>query len=346
MTPSRGPGQRAIPEFRRRSVHVSEDALVRTKLLEPASEMPLMIVPAVLGVDLPIWAARNRPLVEQLLSRHGGVLFRGFEVASPDAFASFVAAVSDGALEYNERSSPRSEVIKNIYTSTEYPPSESIFLHNENSYQRTWPSKIAFYCDVPAATGGETPIADCRIVYHAIHPEIRERFAEKGWMYVRNFSERLGLPWQTVFQTRDHDKVDEYCSKNGISTEWLPGGGLRTHARRDAVVRHPRTGEWIWFNHAVFFHVSTLEAAIREPLLAAFSERDLPAHSFYGDGSPIEPATVEALRAAYRSATIAFPWQRGDVLLLDNMLVAHGRSSFTGSRRVLVCMADPWPPPA
>ena len=47
------------------------------------------------------------------------------------------------------------------------------------------------------------------------------------------------------------------------------------------------------------------------------------------------------LREAYRRETVSFPWQKGDLLMLDNMLVAHGRAPFSGPRQILVGMAEP-----
>jgi len=51
---------------------------------------------------------------------------------------------------------------------------------------------------------------------------------------------------------------------------------------------------------------------------------------------------IDEIRKAYDSETVKFDWQRGDLLLVDNMLVAHGREPFTGDRRVLVAMAEPF----
>ncbi len=326
---------------RRRSIGLTLENLIETRTLTPLGELPLVISPRVPGLDLAVWAADQRGFVEASLLRHGGILFRGFAIDQPQKLETFIHAISGEALEYRERSSPRSAVEGRIYTSTDYPPTHSIFLHNENSYQTVWPLKIFFCCQTPAAEGGETPIADCRRVLAGMDPAVRDRFIDKGWMYVRNFGDGLGLDWPTVFQTSDKAAVEEHCRKSGIQVEWKAGDRLRTRAIRPAVTRHPKSGEMLWFNHATFFHVSTLAPDIRRALRAEFTDDELPANTYYGDGSPIEPETLDHLRRLYEQETLCFPWEKGDVMLLDNMVVAHGRSPFRGERKILVGMAEP-----
>jgi alpha-ketoglutarate-dependent taurine dioxygenase len=315
--------------------------LVKTETLPGGGGLPLLVTPAAEGVDLVQWAARNRSFIDEELPRHGGILFRDFRLREPADMERVIAEISGAALEYRERSSPRSAVHGNIYTSTEHPPSQPIFLHNENSYQQVWPLKIFFFCHTPAPAGGATPIADCRRVLARIDPAVRDRFVAKGWMVQRNFGDGFGLSWRTVFQTEDRGQVEEHCRANGITCEWRDGDRLRTRAVRPALARHPRSGEAIWFNHLTFFHVSTLEPLVRELLLEELEESELPANSYYGDGTPIEDGVVEHLRQAYRQETVAFAWERGDLLLLDNMLVAHGREPFNGERKILVGMTEP-----
>lgn len=330
-----------LGKTKRRPIGLSSEDLIDSRRLFPESDLPLLVSPRVPGLDLAVWAAGHRAFIEDRLLQHGGILLRGFDVDRPQRLEAFIHAVSGEPLEYRERSSPRSAVEGRIYTSTDYPPAHSIFVHNENSYQSTWPLKIFFCCRTPAAEGGETPIADCRRVFAAIDREVRDRFAAKGWMYLRNFGDGLGLDWRTVFQTSDKAAVEEHCRKSGIEVEWRAGDRLRTRAVRPAVTRHPKTGEPLWFNHATFFHVSTLAPDIREALLAEFAEDDLPANTYYGDGSPIEPSTLDHLRALYDRETVRFPWLEGDLLLLDNMMCAHGRAPYRGERSILVGMAEP-----
>jgi alpha-ketoglutarate-dependent taurine dioxygenase len=312
--------------------------------LEPPADGPLPAVarPTLRGVDLCAWAGANRDRIQAALLRHGAIRFRDFSVGSAPEFERFIRAVSGQPLPYIERSSPRSPVSGHIFTSTEYPAEHEIFLHCENSYQSIWPLKIFFYCEAPAEQGGETPIADTRRILQRISPHVRRKFNEKGVMYVRNFDAGIGLPWQTVFQTEDRSTVEQYCSRAGIKCDWHGGDRLRTTQVRKAIQTHPITGEHVWFNHAVFFHVSTLEPAIQHALQTSCSEEALPNNTYYGDGSPIEPEVLSHLRAVYNEQTFSFQWRENDILMLDNMLAAHGRYAYRGPRKILVGMTEPY----
>ena len=303
--------------------------------------LPVIIRPTVDGVDLTMWAEGNRAFVDSHLATHGALLLRGFDGADLSGLAKFVKAVSGDLLEYHERSSPRTHVSDNIYTSTEHPAHQSIFFHNENSYAHTWPLKLFFLCSVAPEAGGETPIADCRQIHRALDATVRDTFARKRVMYVRNFSDELGLSWQTVFGTTDRDAVGAMCRDAGYEIEWAGKNALRTRRVGQAVARHPRSGELSWFNHATFFHVSTLEPDVRDALLEQYGEDSLPNNTYYGDGSPIEPSVLDHLRETYASAKVMLPWQQGDVMLVDNLLVAHAREPFEGPRRIHVAMSEP-----
>jgi alpha-ketoglutarate-dependent taurine dioxygenase len=160
-------------------------------------------------------------------------------------------------------------------------------------------------------------------------------------MYLRNFGDGLGLTWEQVFRTGDRAVVEAYCRSAGIEFFWKDDNRLRTRQVRPAIVKHPLSGEAVWFNQAALFHVTTLEPTVRERLLAEFDEEDLPLNSYYGDGSSIEPSVLDEVREAYRREAVTFPWRKGDVLMLDNVLVAHGRSAFAGHRQIVVGMAEP-----
>lgn len=77
-------------------------------------------------------------------------------------------------------------------------------------------------------------------------------------------------------------------------------------------------------------------------MLSSFREEDLPLNAYYGDGSQIEDDVLDEIRDAYQQEKVVFTWQEGDILMLDNMLMAHGRTPFVGARKVLFGMAEPF----
>ncbi|MBT3533627.1 MAG: hypothetical protein HN478_07105, partial [Rhodospirillaceae bacterium] len=156
--------------------------------------------------------------------------------------------------------------------------------------------------------------------------------------YVRNYHEGFDLDWRVVFQTEDPAAVAAYCTEHDIEFTWLPDGRLRTSQICQAVARHPGTGERVWFNQAHLFHPSALGPDVQQDLLDIFGEEELPRNACFGDGAAIDAALLESVRQAFADAAHVFDWQAGDVMILDNMLAAHGRRPFTGPRQVLVSM--------
>jgi alpha-ketoglutarate-dependent taurine dioxygenase len=326
---------------KRRSITFSQEALVREGFLRTDTRLPLLLESAVDGLSLIGWTRSNRDFIERKLLSIGAILFRGFKDRTVEEFEEFMTVVAGELLEYSYRSTPRTQVSGRIYTSTEYPQHQTIPLHNEMSYSRNWPMVLGFFCVEVPAEGGETPIADSREVFKRIDPAIRERFRQKNVMYERNYGDALDLTWQNVFQTEDRVKVEEFCRQADIEFEWRNDDRLRTSQVCQAVASHPRTNDTVWFNQAHLFHVSSLKSEIRDSLLA-FSEDQLPRNAFYGDGSAIDDSDLDQIRAAYNGEAVVFGWEKGDVLIVDNMLVAHGRSPYRGARKIVVGMGQPY----
>lgn len=314
--------------------------------LEPIQGTRLLLQVDTKGTKVLDWAQENRDHVGRLVAENGALLIRGLRLLGSNQFGSLVSTLFGAELlQYKYRSTPRTELRGNVYTATEYPAHEVIPQHNENAYSRNWPKRIGFFCLLPSATGGETPIADSRVVYQKIDPAVRTEFEEKGVMYVRNYSD-LDLPWSEVFQTDDPKEVERYCGEHDIECEWLDETRLRTKQVNPASIDHPDTGERVWFNQAQLFHVSSLPKDIRETLLDSLGEENLPRNCFFGDGSPIDPHSLDVVRRAYEETKIKFQWQKNDLMLLDNVLYSHGREAFTGERRILTGMACPDRSPA
>ena len=304
----------------------------------------LMELPVVIESDcdseVTVWARSHREVIEEKLRSPGALLLRGFNIYTESDFREAVAVVCGEPLSYSYRSTPRTSVAPGIYTATEYPAGLSIPLHNENAYQRDWPLLLFFFCVYPAERGGQTPLADTLKVTNRIDAKVRETFLRKQVKYIRNYRGDIDLPWQTVFQTESAADVEEYCRSQDIAYEWTPNGTLRTSQVCHAFAEDPRTGARVWFNQAHLFHPSSLDLRTREELFARFDEKDLPRNATYGDGSPIEADALANIRRAFEREATSFDWEAGDLLILNNMRVSHGRTPFSGKRRVLAAMGQ------
>lgn len=327
-------------DIKPRAITSSQDLIRFTQV--NAQTLPLVVEPSYKHVDLMEWVRNNAELLEAKLLEYGGLLFRGFGLSTQAHFEQFLKALAVPLMHYMEGATPRTELGDRIYTSTEFPPDRTISIHNELCYVTTWPMKIFFYCVKPADRGGETPIGDVRKVFKRIRPETMSRFKEQGWMLLRNFGDGFGLPWQKSYHVADKAALEDYFRGAKVSFEWRGADHLRTRQVRPAIATHPKTGETVWFNHIGFWHLSSLGSDLRERFLEEFTEQGLPFNTYYGDGSPIEDSVIDELRQAYDAETVACPWQAGDLLMLDNMLVAHGRNPFAGTRRVLTAMGEPF----
>ncbi|MEU9047270.1 MULTISPECIES: TauD/TfdA family dioxygenase [unclassified Kitasatospora] len=293
--------------------------------------------PAAGGLDIAQWATEHRPHLMDALATYGAVLVRG--VVHEAALLNEVAGRIGGELlTYNERSTPRTQVSGNVYTSTEYPAAQTIVQHNESAYSDGYPLWLFFASTVAAETGGETPLADSRAVARRLPASLVGRFRAKGVLYTRAYREGMGLTWQESYQTEDRAKVEEYCRSHGIEWTWTEDG-LRTRHRRPALITDPRTGEESWFNQAHLFHSSNLPKETREALEEMFDPEDMPRGAYYGDGTPIPDEELDLVRQAFEDSAFAFPWVEGDLLMVNNLLVSHGRRPYTGKRTTLVAMA-------
>jgi Taurine catabolism dioxygenase TauD, TfdA family len=323
----------------RQPVLVDTESVVRMVAMGDAG-LPLCIEPTLPGIDAAAWIANHCSSLEPLLARHGAILFRGFGVSDQIAFRNVVAATGSKLMNYAEKATPRDDLGLGVYTSTRFPKEYPIAPHNELSYVRTWPGRVFFGCITPAATGGETPLVDVRRTLARIAPDVADEFRRRGWQLVRTFGAGIGPSWQYSYGIDTVEALEAYFAEFDVAWQWLAHGWLQTRQIRPAIHRHPATREEVWFNHIAFWHCSSLEKSVRQRFEADFGPQLFPYNTYYGDGAVIPDEVADHLRDAYAAEMVSFPWERGDFLMIDNTLVAHGRSCFTGERLVLAAMGD------
>lgn len=289
------------------------------------------------------WYKENTAYIEEQLLKKGAILLQGAAVYSVPEFETVTGAIGTKFRNYVDGSYPRRNLKGHVYISTEYDPAFDITLHNELSYSVKWPSRLFFGSIIPAAVGGETPLADSRKVLEVMEPALLEEFERKQIRYVRNLhaGDGLGPTWMDTFETEDRKVVEKHCDEIEIEYHWKDNGGLKLIHTRPATRRYPVTGEKVWFNQADQFHPSHFKKEVYETLmlLADFNEEELPLYACFGDGTRISEEKIKAVIDTINSIAVVRPWVKGDFVVVDNMLVAHGRKSYTGDRQTVVSMA-------
>ncbi|MBT2323907.1 TauD/TfdA family dioxygenase [Variovorax paradoxus] len=304
------------------------------------------------------WLIEYREALDADVAAHGGVLVRGFDaLGDAEAFAQALHATGSQLMDYVGGTSPRKKVTGRILTATEVPGSYSIPLHQEMSYTDGAPCRIAFFCETPASSDGCTTVGDMRAITRAIDPSVVDRFLSHGGLQLRrnlplpqHVDKRPGVPksWPEVFNTQDPVEAQSQARARGWRFEWQSDGSMTLWQEiRPALKRHPGTGDEVWFNQVHIFapaaamawakHDGRLDMADRLERAMRDTPHQLDCFVF-ADGSDIPDE--DALHVYEVLDRLAEPlhWQRGDLLILDNVLTGHGRKSFVGERRVLTAL--------
>ena len=285
------------------------------------------------------WAAEHRDALRAAVTEHGSLLVRGLTPRDPTE-AEAIFRELGALMTETEGFAERQVYAQGVYSASKWPPNQPMCVHHELSYAVEVPSLMLFACLKPATRGGATPVADAAAVLEALPADLVERFERVGWLLVRNYNDDIGTSLTMAFGTEHRGEIERYCCANAIEFEWRAGGALRTWQRRSALVRHPLTGRRSWFNQVAFLSEWTMNSEVREYLVEEYGQDGLPFNTRFGDGNPIDADVVDLINETYEANTVRAPWEAGDVLLVDNIRMAHGREAFEGSREVIVGMAD------
>lgn len=305
---------------------------------------------------LELLRAERESLRKQLL-QHGGLLFRGWPLQSAQDFSLAIEALGAGSsVNYIGGDSPRRKVTGAVYTSTEAPPPLKIPLHNELSFVRHYPKHIYFFCETAPAQHGETILGDARRVYRALDPGVRSRFMDRQLKYVSayygnsllmdlvNSLQPSHKSWRDVFETSERSEVERLCREHDFEFAWHDDNNwIRISQTRPAAITHPETQEWVWFSqaHLYDFNPRLLGSWRYVGAKLLYARQHMRMHEvFHADGGKIERSDLYHIMDTLDANTVAFPWQKGDMLVLDNVLTMHGRAGFQGPRRILAAMTS------
>jgi alpha-ketoglutarate-dependent taurine dioxygenase len=302
------------------------------------------------------WYAESRTKLQALATRYGAVLLRDFVVPDSHAFGRLAKYHVEHQYRYLGGASPRARLSENVYESTRIDKRFKLALHQEKSYMLVYPRLIAFYCEQPSERGGETLLCDMRAVTRRLPQEIKDRFAQKGVRYRRNFRDRdrpdaaieagslreYHRVWQEAFDSETRAAAQAHCEQAGLEFEWLSDGSLTVSNTCSALIRHPATGEEIWFNQCTTQHANARSMGSVYLLLQRFySNRPaFPYEVQLGDGGSIALDDLAPVYDALDACETAVAWEKGDYLLIDNIHTAHGRNPYVGARAVRVALME------
>lgn len=307
----------------------------------PDGPFPALIVNADSGLDLAgtvDWVKSEKERLFEALSDSGTVLFRGFPLSSPEDFDAFIAAFGESGFTYKESLSNavRVNLTERVFTANEAPPEVGIYLHHEMAQTPLFPSKLYFFCEIAADEGGETPVCRSDVLLDRMkeqEPDFVQACRDKLVKYslvmpsVDDPESGQGRGWQSTLGVSTRAEAEARLEKLNYSWKWLEDGSLRTTTPALPAIREAGNGREAFFNQLIAAFLGWADISHTGVHKIAF-----------GDGTPMPADVMQRVCDMAEDLIVDLPWQAGDVALVDNYQVMHGRRSFVGKRRVLAAL--------
>ncbi|PXF44520.1 Clavaminate synthase-like protein [Gracilariopsis chorda] len=311
---------------------------------------PLLITPPSSQPDLRTspeavveYLRNNRYHVFDLLKNYAVLHFCDFAAqnSTPETFARIVEdSLGLPNFPYELGNAVRTAIVGDrVFTANESPPEKPIPFHHELAQTPNYPAKLLFYCERPADTGGETPVLLSRAVYNDLqkeHPDFLQKLEKHGVVYSRVMTPHdrphsaIGRGWRGTFRVNSRSEAEDVLSKRGYHFEWIEDGEDSPLKEISPVLPAVIDTEG---GKSFFNQIAAVWGGWRDELNKP--EDCVRA----GDGSPLDPVSLDALVSIMNRHRVAVPWKRGDFMLIDNMQAQHSRGTFTGRRRVLASLA-------
>ena len=301
----------------------------------------------------------NRDWFHRQQDNYGALLFRGFEIETAAQFENILELLNVKlASKYHFGSSQRNRITDKVFTSSEAPGNLIIPPHNELNMVPVRPMCLAFFCQIEPTLYGETPIINTEKIFNELSPNLQHKFANTPQKFVRNVPNHLlGI----VFEELSREEITKMLEDGEFYFEWKADGSLYFECSYIPVFHHPRTGK-LCFGLSTFDSFVTREwyrsIAQRYPFKERIYYNFLPSKLYItlegidkaqpkmylvneeGNNTKMTEAEAKELGKAEWKNTVVFPWRKGDILVIDNLQVVHGRLNVQPPRKILTAFGN------
>ena len=293
-----------------------------------------------------------------IVDREGALLFRDAGIDGPVRYAEFLASIDFRHHSYVGGTAPRTDLGRGVYTATDLPPDTTVMIHQEMAYLDDVPDYISFYCHEPPDNGQKTHlIGDMRRVSAELPDELERKYRGERARLRRTLRTEGSEPvvsrreksWQEVLGTGDRREAAAIAERKGWDLNWTADGSLIFLQEPARFFRpHPVHGE-MWCSQGLHYQpmgrrlVAERDGRMGDALRIATAMKEAPDSidaMLMEDGSRVPPEDCAAWFELCTAAETSYALRRGEMIILDNMLMAHGRSTFTGTRTMYAALGD------
>ena len=285
------------------------------------------------------WLSSERKTLLNILARNGAALLRGLPLSNALDFDACVVALELENFTYAESLSNAVRVnkTKRVFTANEAPPEVEIFLHHEMAQTPTYPSKLLFFCEHSSDSGGSTPLCQSDLLLKQLAdrmPQLIDELENKGVKYTNvmpasaDLDSGQGRSWQNTLGSKSKTSAETRLRDLNYTWEWLQDENLKVTTPVLPAIRRLDDGRKVFFNQLIAAYQGWKDSRNQDSKKIQF-----------GDGSDISEESMDDVCEIAEKITYDHFWQKGDLLLVDNFLVMHGRRPFFGTRKVLASLS-------
>ena len=278
--------------------------------------------------------------IRSLFKKSGVLLFRNFDI-NTDKFEQFTNLFGTEFMHYIGGAQVRKIINENgdqtissvnFYTDSDKQQKRTfkLPLHGEMFYTKSRPTLLWFYCVAPPLKDGETTVCDGVQVYQELSEATKNLFKTKRIKYIRHYANG---EWQGRFQTDDLSELAKFCQESDLHLKIdKDTQAITTEYVYPAIVKTRWGGQEAFLNSILI--VEWQEAAGKTDSIVRLE-----------DNSRIPDDVLLELQEVTEKLTYLISWQRGDILMIDNTIMLHGRRAFSDQQRELytrMCRSVPW----